>query len=76
MLLRLCDVYQVPLATNFKTAEILLNILKIFKKMKVVGVDIGGTNTELAVVDSRDGILKISAFKTKASDSFADYIVI
>jgi methylglyoxal synthase len=24
MLLRLCDVYQVPLATNFKTAEILL----------------------------------------------------
>jgi methylglyoxal synthase len=25
MLLRLCDVYQVPLATNFKTASILLN---------------------------------------------------
>ena len=28
MLLRLCDVYQVPLATNFKTATILLNYLK------------------------------------------------
>ena len=28
MLLRLCDVYQVPLATNFKTASILLNYLK------------------------------------------------
>ena len=28
MLLRLCDVYQVPLATNFKTAEILLNHFK------------------------------------------------
>ena len=42
--------------------------------MKVVGVDIGGTNTELAVVDSKDGILKMSAFKTKSSDSFADYI--
>ena len=42
--------------------------------MKVVGVDIGGTNTELAVVDSKDGILKMSAFKTKASDSFAKYI--
>jgi methylglyoxal synthase len=27
MLLRLCDVYQVPLATNFKTATILLNYL-------------------------------------------------
>ena len=42
--------------------------------MKVVGVDIGGTNTELAVVDSKDGILKMSAFKTKSSDSFAEYI--
>ena len=42
--------------------------------MKVVGVDIGGTNTELAVVDSKDGILKMSAFKTKASDSFTQYI--
>jgi methylglyoxal synthase len=28
MLLRLCDVYQVPLATNFKTATILLKYLK------------------------------------------------
>ena len=28
MLLRLCDVYKVPLATNFKTAEILLNHFK------------------------------------------------
>ena len=42
--------------------------------MKVVGVDIGGTNTELAVVDSKNGILKMSAFKTKSSASFADYI--
>ena len=42
--------------------------------MKVVGVDIGGTNTELAVVDSNDGILKIRAFKTKASNSFLQYI--
>ena len=42
--------------------------------MKVVGVDIGGTNTELAVVDLVEGIVKISSFKTKASDSFAEYI--
>ena len=28
MLLRLCDVYQVPLATNFNTADILLNHFK------------------------------------------------
>lgn len=28
MLMRLCDVYQVPLATNFTTAEILLNNFK------------------------------------------------
>ena len=42
--------------------------------MKVVGVDIGGTNTELAVVDSKDGIVKVSAFKTKSSDSFTQYI--
>lgn len=28
MLLRLCDVYQVPLATNFKTATILLDYFK------------------------------------------------
>lgn len=42
--------------------------------MKVVGVDIGGTNTELAVVDSSEGIVKISAFKTKSNDSFAEYI--
>ena len=38
--------------------------------MKVIGVDIGGTNTELAIVDSNNGILKMSAFKTKASNSF------
>ena len=35
--------------------------------MKVVGVDIGGTNTELAVVDLVEGIVKTSSFKTKAS---------
>ena len=28
MLLRLCDVYQIPLATNFTTADILLNHFK------------------------------------------------
>ena len=33
--------------------------------MKVIGVDIGGTNTELGIVDSRDGIVKLSKFKTK-----------
>ena len=42
--------------------------------MKVVGVDIGGTNTELAVVDSKNGILRMSAFKTKSSNSFTEYI--
>ena len=34
--------------------------------MNVVGVDIGGTNTELAVVDSKDGILKMSAFQNQS----------
>jgi glucokinase len=42
--------------------------------MKVVGVDIGGTNTEYAVVDSAEGILKIGSFKTKSSNSFSAYI--
>ena len=42
--------------------------------MKVIGVDIGGTNTELAIVDSNNGILKMSAFKTKACNSFFEYI--
>ncbi|MBJ59747.1 MAG: glucokinase [Flavobacteriales bacterium] len=42
--------------------------------MKVLAVDIGGTNTELAIVDSADGIVKLCAFKTKSSNSFAHYI--
>ena len=42
--------------------------------MKVLGVDIGGTNTEIAVVDSEYGIVKLITFKTKSSNSFAHYI--
>ena len=42
--------------------------------MKVIGVDIGGTNTELGIVDSRDGIVKLSKFKTKGNESFKAYI--
>ena len=30
--------------------------------MKVLGVDIGGTNTEIAVVDSEYGIVKLITF--------------
>ncbi|MGC6471239.1 MAG: ROK family protein [Flavobacteriales bacterium] len=42
--------------------------------MKVIGVDIGGTNTELGVVDSELGIVQTSKFKTKGNDSFKSYI--
>jgi len=42
--------------------------------MKVIGVDIGGTNTELGVIDSQEGILKLKSFKTKGNNSFAAYI--
>lgn len=31
--------------------------------MKVIGVDIGGANTGLAVVDSVAGIMKMNSFK-------------
>ena len=42
--------------------------------MKVLGVDIGGTNTEIAVVDSKLGILTANSFKTKSNDSFNGFI--
>ena len=40
----------------------------------VIGIDIGGTNTEFAVVDSIKGILHIEKIKTKSHDSFLNYI--
>ncbi len=42
--------------------------------MKVIGVDIGGTNTELGVVDSESGIVEVISFKTKNANSFDNYI--
>ena len=40
----------------------------------VLGIDIGGTNTEFAVVDSTKGILHIEKIKTKQHNSFLNYI--
>tara|TARA_B100000401_G_scaffold431356_1_gene367314 strand:- start:1589 stop:2512 length:924 start_codon:yes stop_codon:yes gene_type:complete len=40
----------------------------------VLGIDIGGTNTEFAVVDSVKGIVHIKKFKTKSNNSFLNYI--
>ena len=40
----------------------------------VLGIDIGGTNTEFAVVDSTKGILHTEKIKTKGHDSFLNYI--
>tara|TARA_E500000331_G_scaffold267772_1_gene259115 strand:+ start:1919 stop:2842 length:924 start_codon:yes stop_codon:yes gene_type:complete len=40
----------------------------------VLGIDIGGTNTEFAVVDSTKGIVNIEKIKTKAHNSFINYI--
>ena len=40
----------------------------------VIGIDIGGTNTEFAVVDSIKGILHVEKIKTKSHDSFLNYI--
>ena len=40
----------------------------------VLGIDIGGTNTEFAVVDSTKGIVHIDKFKTKSHNSFLNYI--
>ena len=42
--------------------------------MKVIGVDIGGTNTELGVVESESGIVEVISFKTKNANSFDNYI--
>ena len=42
--------------------------------MKVIGIDIGGTNTELGVVDSENGIVEVQRFKTKNATSFDNYI--
>ena len=40
----------------------------------VLGIDIGGTNTEFAVVDSTKGIVHIDKIKTKSHISFLNYI--
>lgn len=40
----------------------------------VLGIDIGGTNTEFAVVHSIKGILHLEKIKTKSHDSFLNYI--
>ena len=40
----------------------------------VLGIDIGGTNTEFAVVDSTKGIVDIKKIKTKSHNSFLNYI--
>jgi glucokinase len=40
----------------------------------VLGIDIGGTNTEFAVVDSTKGIVHIEKIKTKSHNSFLSYI--
>lgn len=42
--------------------------------MKVIGIDIGGTNTELGVIDSEKGIVELKSFKTKDATSFDNYI--
>ena len=42
--------------------------------MEVLGIDIGGTNTEIGVVDSNSGIIEVVSFKTKDATSFEDYI--
>ena len=40
----------------------------------VLGIDIGGTNTEFAVVDSTKGIVHVEKIKTKSHNSFLNYI--
>ena len=40
----------------------------------VLGIDIGGTNTEFAIVDSTKGIVHIEKIKTKSHNSFLNYI--
>ncbi len=40
----------------------------------VLGIDIGGTNTEFAVVNSTKGIVHVEKIKTKAHNSFLNYI--
>ena len=40
----------------------------------VLGIDIGGTNTEFAVVHSTKGIVHIEKIKTKQHNSFLNYI--
>ena len=40
----------------------------------VLGIDIGGTNTEFAVVDATKGIINIQKIKTKSHNSFLNYI--
>ena len=40
----------------------------------VLAIDIGGTNTEFAVVDSTKGIVHVNKIKTKSHNSFLNYI--
>ena len=40
----------------------------------VLGIDIGGTNTEFAVVDSTKGIVHVKKIKTKSHNSFLNFI--
>jgi glucokinase len=42
---------------------------------KVVGIDIGGTNTVLAIVDSNDGILFRDSFATKDFPDIDDFLL-
>ena len=42
--------------------------------MKVLGIDIGGTNTELAVMCTTNGVVESVSFKTKSVSSFSAYI--
>ncbi|MGC6428091.1 MAG: ROK family protein [Flavobacteriales bacterium] len=42
--------------------------------MIVLGIDIGGTNTELGVLNSEKGIIEVSSFKTKNCNSFDGFI--
>ena len=39
-----------------------------------IGVDIGGTNTKLGVVDEKGSVLKRHEFKTTDYDNFASYM--
>jgi glucokinase len=42
--------------------------------MKVLGIDIGGTNTEMAVMSQKDGLIDSISFQTSSVSSFSEYI--